>query len=192
MMIISISNRQRGSLAGILIIAAYSMLVYTATKNITLGVITDIISGFAVIGITLLMFPIFNVDNKRMNYGYLISKFIEGILMIIGGIIILNPALEIYREIIYKDIHIYFFITGALFFYILLYQTRIIPRFISIWGIVATIILFTVTITRLLGFNLSVLDLLLIPMILNELFLAVWLIIKGFNFESIDKKNKER
>ncbi len=188
-MMISITNRRRASLAGILIIVAYSMLAYTITKNITLGVITDVISGFAVIGIALLMFPIFNAgNNKRMNYAYFLSKFIEGILMIIGGIIILNPALESYREIIYKDIHIYFFITGALFFYILLYQTRIIPRFISIWGIVATIILFIVTMTRLLGFNLSVLDLLLIPMILNELFLAVWLIIKGFNFETIDKK----
>lgn len=188
-MMINISNRQKASFAGILIILAYSMLAYSIVKNTTLGVITDIISGFAVIGIALIMFPIFNlVNNKRINYAYVISKFIEGILMIIGGIIILNPALEKYRAIIYKDIHIYFFITGALFFYILLYQTRIIPRFISIWGIVATIILFTVTITRLLGFNLSVLDLLLIPMILNEFFLAVWLIIKGFNFETIDKK----
>lgn len=156
-MMISISNKQRASLVGVLILAAYSMLTYSITKNITFGVITDIASGLAVIGIPLLMFPIFNADeNKRMNYAYLVSRFIEGILMIIGGIIILNPSLESYREIIYRDIHIYFFISGALFFYILLYRTQVIRRFISVWGIIATIILSIVTIIKLFGVNLSI------------------------------------
>ena len=186
---IHISNKQRASLVGVLILLAYSMLTYTITNNITLGVITDIISGLAVIGIPILLFPIFNTkENKRVNYAYLVSRFIEGILMIIGGIIILNPSLESYREIIYSDIHIYFFISGALFFYILFYRTRVIPRFISIWGILATIILFTVTIIKLFGVDLPILNALVLPMILNELFLAFWLIIKGFNFEIIDEE----
>lgn len=189
-MTIRISNKQRASLVGILIIAAYSMLTYTITENITLGVITDIISGFAVIGIALLMYPIFNTDeNKRINYAYLVSRFIEGILMIIGGILILIPSLESYRDIIYQSIHIYFFITGALFFYVLFFRTHVIPRFISVWGIIATIILLIITIIKLFGVNLTILNVLLLPMILNELFLAFWLIIKGFNFESIDKNN---
>ena len=115
--IINISNRQRASLVGILILVAYSMLTYAITKNITLGVITDIISGFAVIGIPLLMLPIFSTyENKRINYAYLVSRFIEGILMIVGGIIILNPSLEIYREIIYRDIQIFFLFLEPCFF----------------------------------------------------------------------------
>ena len=187
MMMISISNRRRASLVGVLILLAYSMLTYTITNNITLGVITDIISGLAVIGIPLLMFPIFNTDeNKRLNTAYLGSRFIEGILMIIGGIFIFNPSSESYREIIYSDIHIYFFIVGALFFYLLLYRTRLIPRFISIWGILATIILFIVTIIKLFGVDLVILDALVLPMILNELFLTCWLMIKGFNSKRID------
>ena len=192
-MIINISNRQRASLVGVLIIVAYSMLTYSITKNITLGVITDILSGIAVIGIPILLFPIFNTtEHKRLNFVYLISRFIEGILMIIGGVIILNPSLESYRAIIYSDIQIYFFISGALFFYILLYRTLIIPKFISIWGIVATLILFIITIIRLFGIESEILNALLIPMILNELFLAVWLIIKGFYFENIDLSTQDK
>ena len=188
-MINNISNRQRAAFVGILILVAYSMLTYTITNNKLLGAITDIISGLAVIGIPLLMFPIFNtIENKRMNYAYLISRFIEGILMITGGIFILNPLLGSYREIIYQNIHIYFFILGAMFFYVLFYRTQVIPKFISVWGILATIILFVVTILKLFGCNLTVLNALLLPMILNELFLAFWLIIKGFNFETFDKK----
>lgn len=188
-MIINISNRQRATLVGILILIAYSMLTYTITKNIILGVITDIISGIAVIGIPFLLYPFFNsIENKKLNYGYLASRFIEGILMIIGGIFILNSSLEVYRDYIYKSIHIYFFISGALFFYVLFYRTQVIPRYISVWGILATIILFAVTIIRLIGVNSNILDSLLLPMILNELFLAVWLIVKGLKIKEGEKK----
>lgn len=186
---INISNKQRASYVGILILVAYSMLTYTITNNKILGVITDIISGLAVIGIPLLMFPIFTTTkNRTLNYAYSISRFFEGILMIIGGIFILIPSLAPYRESIYKNIHIFFFISGALFLYILFYRTQIIPKFISIWGIIATLILFIITSVRLFNINSTILDTLLVPMILNELFLAFWLIIKGFKLGKIDIK----
>ena len=185
---INISNRHRAIIVGVLIMVAYSMLTYTITNNITLGVITDIISGIAVIGIPILMFPIFNFsENKMINYGYLVSRFIEGILMIIGGFLILNPSLESYRGTIYESVHIYFFIFGAMFFYVLFYRTQVIPRFISVWGILATLILLIVTIIKLFGVDSTILNILLLPMILNEIFLAFWLIIKGFSFEMIDE-----
>ena len=186
---INISNKQRASFVGILILLAYSMLTYTITNNKLIGVLTDIISGLAVIGIPLLMFPVFNTTkNKTLNYAYLISRLFEGILMIIGGIFILNPSLEPFRESIYSNIHIYFFILGALFFYVLLFRTQVIPKFISIWGMTATLILLIITILRLFDINSTILDTLLAPMILNEIFLAIWLIIKGFNSKTIDKK----
>lgn len=103
-MTINISNKQRASYVGILILVAYSMLTYTITNNKILGVITDIISGLAVIGIPILMFPVFNtIKNKTLNYTYFISRFFEGILMIIGGFFILIPSFEPYRESIYKN-----------------------------------------------------------------------------------------
>ena len=181
---ISISHKLKAVIVGLLILVAYSMLTYSITKNITIGVITDIVSGIAVISIPILMFPFFNSkDNKRLNYAYLISRTIEGTLMIIGGIFILIPSLERYRELIYGNIHIYFFISGALFFYVLFYRTQIIPKFISIWGILATLILLIVTIIKLLGFDSSIFQILLLPIILNELFLALWLMIKGLNIK---------
>jgi hypothetical protein len=180
----TISNKQRAVIVGILILVAYSMLTYSITKNILIGVITDIVSGLAVIAIPLVMFPIFNSkNNKQLNYAYLVSRSIEGILMIIGGIIILNPALESYREIIYSDIHIYFFISGAIFFYILFYRNQVIPNFISIWGIIATLILLIITIIKLFGLDLPIFQVLILPIVLNELFLAIWLMIKGFKIQ---------
>jgi hypothetical protein len=178
---IVISNKRRASLAGIFILAAYSMLTYSITKSSTLGFITDILSGLAVIGIPILMFPIFNInDNKIINYAYLTARLIEGILMITGGVIILFPSFESYRDLIYNNIHIYFFISGAILFYILLYRTQVIPKFISIWGIIATLILLIITIIKLFGLDMPIFKILLLPIILNELFVAIWLMIKGF------------
>jgi hypothetical protein len=181
----TISNKQRSIAAGILIIVAYSMLTYSVTGNVPLGVITDIISGLAVIGIPLLLFPYFNTGGtKKINFAYLASRIIEGLLMIIGGLFILNPSLESYRDFLYIHIHIYFFIAGALFFYILLYQCQLTPSYISVWGIVATMLLLIVTIIKLFGVESPMLNVLLIPIITNELFLAVWLMVKGLNIKN--------
>lgn len=176
------SNRTIAIIVGILILVAYSMLTYDISKNIELGAIADILSGLAVILISLLMYPLFKKENKQIiNILYVTLRCIEGLLMIITGIFLLAPTFIHYRPFIYQYIHIYFFIFGALFFYFLLYTSEMLPKFISIWGTVATIILFMVTIIKLFGIENQVLNISLAPMILNELFLAFWLITKGFN-----------
>lgn len=68
--------------------------------------------------------------------------------MVIWWFLILNPEYESYRNLIYENIHIYFFISGALFFYILLYKTEIIKKYISVWWIIATIMLFIMIILQ--------------------------------------------
>ncbi|MCB0628597.1 MAG: DUF4386 family protein [Saprospiraceae bacterium] len=183
-----VSNRKRATAVGILIVLAYSMLVYSITGNKILGFFTDVISGLAVIGIPLLLYPFFNTNgNRRLNYAYLLSRLGEGALMIVGGLFILIPSVTLYRDSIYENIHIYFFIAGALALYLLLYRTRLVPAYISVWGLIATLILLLVTVIRLFGVNSSLFDVLLLPIILNELYLAFWLIIKGFDPEATGK-----
>ena len=176
----NITDKQRAGYVGVLILLAYSMLTYTITANKPLGVITDIASGLAVIGIPLLMWPIFR-PHKALNMAYMAARFAEGLLMIIGGVFILTPSLEPWRNSIYEHIHIYFFILGAVFFYALLYRTRAVPRFISVWGGLATLALLLVTVIKLFGVQYAPLDALVIPLVLNEVFLAGWLMVKGFS-----------
>lgn len=174
-----LSSRTTTILVGVLILVAYSMLTYDITGEVVIGGIAEIISGLAVIGIPILMYPYFK-QRKRINMLYILSRFIEGLLMVMTGVFIFNPSLVEYRSFIYQHIHIYFFISGALFFYYLFLETKIVPKFISIWGLIATVLLFLITILKLFGVNIPLLDILLVPMILNELFLAFWLMIKGF------------
>jgi hypothetical protein len=67
---------------------------------------------------------------------------------------------------------------GALMFYTMLYRSKLIPRFISIWGLLGAAIVLVNALLEMFGMppgNLGVV------MLLNELFLGVWLIVKGFN-----------
>lgn len=190
------ARRLRAASVGILILLAYSMLIYDATGNVPFGVAADIISGLAVIGIAVLMFPLFRMDrsgvvnnstgNRVLNVAYLFSKLVEGVLMIAGGICVLSESTKDYRSLIYANFHIYFFIAGALLFYLLLYRTRLVPGVVSVWGLAASVTLLVVTGLRLIGIEHAILDALLMPIVANEVVLAIWLMVKGFPSKSIN------
>jgi hypothetical protein len=187
-------QRSRAVWVGILILLAYTMLIYDATGNVPFGSTADIISGLAVIGIAVLLFPLFRLarngrindstGNKILNLTYLFSKLVEGTLMIAGGICILFESTREYRSLIYANFHIYFFIAGALLLYLLLFRTRLVPRFLSVWGLAASVILLVVTGLGLAGIKHVILDAMLMPIVGNEVVLAVWLMVKGFSSKS--------
>ena len=68
----------------------------------------------------------------------------------------------------------------------LLYKSRLLPRFISVWGIIGVILVLIANMFELSGNSLGML--IFIPMGLNELFLGLWLLIKGFNSTLSDSK----
>lgn len=75
------------------------------------------------------------------------------------------------------------FSLGALMFYYLLYQARLIPQWLSGWGIVAAIPFLAVGLIYV--FPGTTLVILLMPLALQEMVMAVWLIVKGFNLSAI-------
>ncbi|MGB3715677.1 MAG: DUF4386 domain-containing protein [Candidatus Promineifilaceae bacterium] len=80
------------------------------------------------------------------------------------------------------DIHLLFFALGGILWYYLFYISNYIPRLLSVWGLVA-VCLFTIYILLTLydrDFPPAV-GILALPYLPYELFLGVWLIVKGFN-----------
>ena len=71
---------------------------------------------------------------------------------------------------------------GALIFYFTLYQSELIPRWLSGWGLVASILILAMGLLRMFGYPVIYLA---IPIILNELVLAVWFIVMGFDSSEI-------
>jgi hypothetical protein len=67
-------------------------------------------------------------------------------------------------------------------FYYLLYQSKLIPRWLSGWGLIGAILVLAVGLLAMFGLDLGFLW---APLAVQEMVLAVWLIVKGFNPSAI-------
>jgi hypothetical protein len=70
------------------------------------------------------------------------------------------------------------FVLGALMFYVVLYQYRLVPRWLSTWALVGASIYIVAPLGSMFGRSLGVF---MAPLALQEMVMAVWLIAKGFN-----------
>ena len=178
--------RKKAIIVGILIIVAYSMLL-TLLVSPFLGLLLEVISGLAVIAISILMYPLFISKGKALTKSYLVGKFVEGGLMLAAGVMILIGNIIMYDNL--YAVHTYIFAISAILFYLLLYKSKFVPRFISIWGIIAGILLIGVNLLDVMGVSISLIIGIIgyAPIILNEVFLALWFIFRGFNLKTKKK-----
>jgi len=84
------------------------------------------------------------------------------------------------------------FCIGALMLYYLLYKSKVIPRWLSVWGFIGAPLMFTACFLPLFGVdsNSTTYSFLCLPIALQEMVLAGWLIVKGFNSSAIAKNDK--
>lgn len=77
---------------------------------------------------------------------------------------------------------------GGVFLCSLLFRTQLIPRFLSIWGLIGYAILMAGTIAEIFAIHIGLM--LSIPGGLFELALGFWLLIKGFQPEAYGQDSK--
>jgi hypothetical protein len=70
------------------------------------------------------------------------------------------------------------FVIGALMFSWVLYISRLVPRWLSVWGLIGAVLYLVPALTAMFGLSLGIL---MAPLALQEMVLAVWLIAKGFS-----------
>jgi len=182
------SNRKNAIIVGALILFAYAVLASNVIESKVVVMFSEALSGVAVIGIAVIMFPLFKPYNKKASYWYIIGRSIEGALMVVTGILFLissNLSLRIYDGI--NVAHGFVFALAALLFYYLLYKSKLIPRWLSVWGFIASILLIIVILLEAAKIAQPSM-ILYSPIILNEVYLAILLIVKGFNSSVIGKK----
>lgn len=180
-----------------------------SSSQVVLGVLLELINGIAVIGIAVYLYPIFKRKDEALALGYVALRIIESVI-IIGAVIsplaliglsqefvdaaapeahnllaLGNSLLEV-RAILVGQMLGIFFSMAALVLYYLLYQTRIIPRFISVWGFISVALVLTWNLLELFGVSISFGMIFALSMIVNEIFMALWMIVKGFDLSALD------
>jgi hypothetical protein len=179
-------------------------------NQLIIGSILVLISVFACAGIAIGLYPVLRKHNEALALGSVGFRVMETMLYVIGVACTLSliplsqgsapagaanaSAFQISGTLLLavKDsagmLSVIAFTLGALMYYYVLFQSKLIPRWLSGWGLVAAVsslacILLTIF-GQLVPFS-TVFILLQLPIGLQEMVLAVWLIAKGFNQSAI-------
>jgi hypothetical protein len=156
------------------------------------------VAGDAAHGI--LMFPVLKQHNERIAIGYLAFRIIDATFIAIMGLLILAQipigtlskqaeASEAFHlqglSAVFMQTHLYAYniamltlgIAGLLVCYAL-YKTNLLPRPLAVWGLAGYAVILCGSALELFGLDLLTIH--AIPGGLWELFIGVWLIVKGF------------
>lgn len=176
------SNRNIARIIGILIIVAYGVVGAFILEAGPLLITLEMISGLAVLGAAILLYPILRPHGKNLTNGYTIIKFFEGLFIVIGALALLSASTQVdsLREGL-SEANVYLFGTRFSILAIIFYKSRLVPRFLSVWGLIASIMIMgSFFISAVSGITVSP-AISHLPVISNELLLAMWLIFRGFN-----------
>jgi hypothetical protein len=84
---------------------------------------------------------------------------------------------------------VFAFSLGAAVYYVLFYQSRLVPRWLSGWGIAAVIVMMTACLLALFSDTpITGYTLLVLPIAVQEMVLAVWLLVKGFSPSALQSR----
>jgi hypothetical protein len=185
--------------------ADYLIKVSANGNQIIMGALFVLTMGLALAMVPVVMFPILKKHNEVLALGYVVFRgaletatYIAMVitwlfLLIVGREYVaagapnasyfqtLGSLLKEGNDSIAPILEIVFPL-GALMFYYSLYQSKLIPRWLSGWGLIAAIPYLAAGLYNMFG---SELVILMLPLGLQEMVMAVWLIVKGFNPSAI-------
>ncbi len=195
--------------------SAQDPLVHISTNGnqLIMSALFLLIMGLALALVPVVMFPILKKFNEALALGYVVFRGgLEAVAYIATtiGWLLLVPLSQTYVKagapnssdirawgnLLLKGDEVgsvltIVFCLGALMFYYVLYQSKLIPRWLSAWGLICAIpylasgLLAMFAVTESLSTLHSILEL---PLAVQEMVMALWLIFKGFNPSVISSK----
>jgi hypothetical protein len=179
--------------------------VAASASQITLAALLVLVMGFALALVPVVIFPVLKQHNEPLAFGYLVFRgALETTCYILSALSWLfvvalsqqytiaaaadTPSVRALgslllqaNDLITPILEIVFSL-GALLFYVLLWQAKLIPRLLSGWGLLAAFLYLGVGLASMFG---AVSEALLMVMLVQEMVMAVWLIVKGFNSNAL-------
>jgi hypothetical protein len=181
-------------------------------NQIVTGILFLLAMGFSLAMVPVMLFPVLRKHNEILALGYLIFRGALETVTYIAMAICWSFLILISREYVAEGasntaylqtlgtiflkgndsistILVIIFALDALMLYYMLYQSKLIPRWISVWGFIAIIMHFSTAFLILYGFVESgmsaIVSLINMSIFFQEMVMAVWLIVKGFSLDAI-------
>ena len=174
-------------------------------RQVIVGMLIELTYALAVVGIISTLFPILKRHNEALALGFFSLRFMEAISMMIHSLSLLSllTLSQEYAAAGFPDAP-YFqtagtsflaarewtFLVGsgivwslsALILNALLYQHQLLPRWISGWGLIGAGL--SLAAYSLQFFNIHLPEVVYLPIGVQEMVFAGWLIIRGFNTQA--------
>ena len=176
------------------------------SMKLTIGAILwlMVVAGDVAHGV--LMFPVLKQHNERIAVGYLAARVVDAIFIAVMVLFVLIQlplgseylkaaapdafALQALSTVSVQASQYAYQIgmsalglAGLMLCYTL-YRAKLVPRLVAVWGLFGYAIIFCGMVSDLMGSGLGLVS--SIPGGLWEVFIGVWLIVKGFNSSAID------
>jgi len=188
--------------------AAYLGAIAANPNQIVVAALFVLLMGLALALVPIMLFPLLKKYNEVLAIGYVVFRgALETALyigMTIGWLMLIALGLEYVKagapaesyfqtlgtlvlagNEVMSTILIIVFSLNALMLYTMFYQSKLIPRWISIWGFIAILLHLTTAFLLLFGIvessDMSTLMIFNFLILVQEMVMAVWLIVKGFN-----------
>ena len=196
------------------ILDAPDYLVQVAANDIQVitGALWYFIMAAAGPCIAISMYPIVKKYNEALAIGSVGFRIIEGAIFMVGVINLLSlvtlsqafvlagaPADSYFQTlglmlqkagaitvgITAYPIGHFAFGLGALMYYYVFYQSRLVPRWLSAWGLIAIVSMICAVVLDMFGVYSTIALGLNMLIFAQEMVLAIWLILKGFNNSAV-------
>lgn len=183
-------------------------VVSEQANQIKLGSILVFVSALASVGIAIWLYPILKKYNPYLALTAVIFRVIEAVfytVSVVGALALITLGQEYLKAGSPSDSYfqvigsfvltardasgfvfaVTAFALGALAYYYIFYRAKLVPRWLSVWGIISCIILLIAVYSAVSSgpaFAIAGPTMMLAASIaLQEMVLAIWLIVKGFS-----------
>ncbi|HMN58921.1 MAG TPA: DUF4386 domain-containing protein [Anaerolinea sp.] len=182
-------------------------LVTANSSQITGGAFLYLMMGISLAAMTLFLYPIFRKDSEELAMGMVLFRgALEGTaysIQVIGFLTLValgneyvatganSAALQSMGNVLYQfqdltgPVLTIMFLIGAVCLYISFYRTRLIPRWLTIWGLIGVVPYLANALLQFFHVSTSIGTFLEVPLMIQELVMGLWLVIKGFNPSAI-------
>ena len=183
----------------------YLIKISANENQIVIGSLLVLTMGLSLAMMSIMLFPILKKHNEALALGVVVFRgALEAVIYIavaISWLLLLTVGQEYVKAgapdasyfqtlgtLLLKSsdqigsILDIVFSLGALMIYYLFYQSQLVPRWLSVWGLIGAILYLASGLFAMFSVDFGILE---APLALQEMVLAVWLIVKGFNLSPI-------
>lgn len=172
--------------------------------RVAAGSLLLLIAAFACAGIAVAMYPVLGRAHTGLALGSVVFRTMEAVMLVVAVVSLLSLSTLGQASIAAGAAEsasvgvvggllvgvrehaalagVFAFCLGAFLYYVALFQSRLIPRWLSVWGVAAIVMLATAGVLALFADRpITSYVVLAFPIFVQEMVLAAWLIAKGFS-----------